>query len=90
MRQNKGVRASTVRVCSRAETGQLIGLSQPSLLLLLWLRAGLDEAQRAGVLDSFIGWTLYAEQLGRRELHELCVHAMARHWAAAQSRWAVG
>lgn len=47
---------------------------------------GLSESRRAAVLDSFVGWATYAEQLGRQELRQLCLHAIARHLSAAQSR----
>lgn len=50
--------------------------------------SGLPASQRGAVLDSFVGWCLYSEQLQREELRELCVHALARHVTAAQSRWA--
>lgn len=49
---------------------------------------GLVDTQREAVLDSFIGWATHAEQLDRQELLQLCVHALALHYAAAQSRWA--
>lgn len=54
--------------------------------LLLVCAPGLCESQREGVLDSFIGWAAYAEQLGRQALQQMCIHALARHLAAAQAR----
>lgn len=51
------------------------------------LSAGLADAQREGVLDSFIGWANFAEQQDRQELLQLCAHGLALHYAAAQSRW---
>jgi hypothetical protein len=50
------------------------------------LCAGLVEQQREGVLDSFIGWAKFAEQHDRQKLLQLCVHGLALHCAAAQSR----
>jgi hypothetical protein len=38
------------------------------------------------VLDSFIGWARFAEQQDRREMLQLCVHSLALHCAAAQTR----
>jgi hypothetical protein len=52
------------------------------------LLAGLDPESQAAGLDSFIGWALYCARLGRQELKQLCVHALSRHVAAAQNRWA--
>lgn len=48
--------------------------------------AGLSKERRHAVLDSFIGWCLHCEQLQRQKLRQLCVHALARHVALAQSR----
>jgi hypothetical protein len=47
---------------------------------------GLVEAQRESVLDSFIEWANFTEQQDRQQLLQLCVHALALHYAAAQSR----
>lgn len=51
-----------------------------------FMPAGLTEARREGVLDSFISWAAFAEQQDRQELLQLCIHGLALHCAAAQSR----
>lgn len=61
-------------------------LSTLTSLCCMLLTTGLSDARREAVLDSFIGWAAYAEQLGRQQLHHLCMHAVARHLTAAQSR----
>lgn len=54
--------------------------------MLCAVHAGLLERQREGVLDSLIGWARFAEQQDRQELLHLCIHGLALHCAAAQSR----
>lgn len=57
------------------------------LTLPPFMPLGLSKEQQEGVLDSFIGWTRYADALERADLKQLCVHALARHVTAATSRW---
>lgn len=81
--------AQSFFACSLARQSQhccLCGARADTAGVLLVLSAGLADTQREGVLDSFIGWAKFAEQQDRQELLQLCVHGLALHCAAAQSR----